>query len=66
MEIGEDSIIAAQTREYVRKKRAEEIKSRLARDIMTYQSIRASTSGKQLLQTCWEAPPRWPRLWRAW
>jgi hypothetical protein len=39
---GPDPAIAANTREYVRKKRFEEIKKRLDRDLVIYNSIRAS------------------------
>jgi hypothetical protein len=42
MEDVTDQTIARQTREYVRKKRAADIKNRLAKDIMLYESIRGA------------------------
>jgi hypothetical protein len=53
MEDVTDQTIAKQTREYVRKKRAADIKNRLAKDIMLYESIRGanvrSTTAQNLL-----------------
>jgi hypothetical protein len=53
MEDRTDSVIAAQAREYIRRKRAKDIKSRMANDYMMYKAIRGSnirsTSAPNLL-----------------
>jgi hypothetical protein len=53
MEDVTDQAIAKHTREYVRKKRAADIKNRLTKDLMLYESIRGanirSTTAQNLL-----------------
>jgi hypothetical protein len=57
MEGGPDPYIAAGTREMVRKKRMEDIKTRLGRDNLIYNSIRATNIQATRATSLLDSPP---------